>query len=139
MSNILIVEDEPLILTLMTLILEPLGHNLLKASTVAEAFQHFEETDASIDLLIADVNLAVNSGIRVALEFRSLLPNLRIILTSGHTPDMWPEPEATEIGELPTDSLAVLQKPFRPANLLEVVSRFVEIAALPECALAKNA
>jgi CheY-like chemotaxis protein len=129
LSNILLVEDEPSILTLMALVLEPLGHNLLRASTVNEAFQRFDEFDSSIDLLIADVNLPVTSGIRVALELRSRLPNLRIILTSGHTPEMWPEPEAAELQELPSDSVGVLLKPFRPATLLKAVSRFVEAAS----------
>jgi DNA-binding response OmpR family regulator len=82
-GTILLVENEPSILTLMSDILEPSGHVVLKASAVDQAFQKFDQADASIDLVIADVNLPGTSGIRVALELRSLLPNLRIVLTSG--------------------------------------------------------
>ena len=88
MSTILVVEDEPSILTLMSEILESSGHVILKAPAASQAFQKFEEVDARVDLVIADVNLPGTSGLRMALELRSLLPNLSIILTSGYTPDM---------------------------------------------------
>ena len=137
MSTILLVEDEPFILTLMSVTLEPTGHVLLKASGIEEAIQRFEEADANIDLVIADVNLRGASGIRIALELRSLLPNLAIILTSGHTPDMWNPQDVLELNELPSESVAVLQKPFLPATLLQTVSRFVSVPFRIGMALAK--
>jgi DNA-binding response OmpR family regulator len=138
-GTILLVENEPSILTLMSDILEPSGHVLLKASAVDQAFQKFDEADAGIDLVIADVNVPGTSGIRVALELRSLLPNLGIVLTSGHTPDMWNEEEMAELNELPVGSVAILQKPFLPATLLRTVSRFVSIPFRRGIALAKAA
>lgn len=137
MSTILLVEDDPFILTLMSVILEPSDHVLLKASGVEEAFERFDEADASIDLVIADVNLPGTSGIRVALELRSLLPNLAIILTSGHTPDLWNPQDVLELNELPFESVAVLQKPFLPATLLRIVSQFVSVPFRTGMALAK--
>jgi CheY-like chemotaxis protein len=138
MSKILILEDEPSILKLMAVILGPLDHRLLKASTVDEAFQRWEG-DGGIDLLIADVNLPGGSGLRVALNLRSLLPNLKIIVTSGHTPDMWAAQELAELYELPPDSVAVLQKPFVPAALLNAVRQFTETVSQPASALIKAA
>jgi len=139
MNAILLVEADPSILALMSVSLEPLGHVVLKASTVEEAFQRFDEADASIDLLIADVNLPVTSGIRVALELQSLLPNLRIVLTCKDTPDMWNGRDLAELNELPLDSVAILQKPFLPATLLQTVSRFVSVPISPGLALTKAA
>jgi two-component system cell cycle sensor histidine kinase/response regulator CckA len=136
-STILLVEDEPSILTLMAGILEVSGHIVLKATACEEAFQQFEEADASIDLLIADVNLPGTSGIRIALGLRSSLPNLGIILTSGHTPDMWDQDDLAELDEVPSESVAILQKPFLPATLLQTISRFVSVPFRPEVALAK--
>lgn len=123
----MVVEDDLPVLALISEILESSGHVILKASAASQAFQKFEEVDASVDLVIADVNLPGTSGLRMALEFWSLLPNLSIILTSGHTPDMWNEDEFLELTELPSDCVAVLQKPFLPAALLETVSRFVSV------------
>jgi len=138
-STILLVEDEPSILTLMSLILEPSGHVLLKASAVEEAFLRFDEADASIDLLIADVNLPETSGIQLAVELRGLLPNLPLILTSGHTPDRWDEQDSARLNELPSESVAVLQKPFLPDTFLQTISRFVTVPMRPGAALAKAA
>jgi len=138
-STILLVEDDPCILALMSEVLESSGHVLLKASAVEQALQKFEEADASIDLVIADVNLPGTSGIRVALELRSLLPNLAIVLTSGYTPDMWDVRDVAELNELPSESVAILQKPFLPATLLQTVSRFVSVPIKPGTALEKTA
>lgn len=138
MSTILLVEDEPSILALMSDILEPSGHVLLKASAVEQALQRLGEADANIDLLIADVNLPVTSGIRVALELRSLLPNLAVILTSGYTPDMWNKHDLAELSELPLDSIAVLQKPFLPGALLQTVSQFVSVPLMLGMPMAKT-
>jgi len=138
-STILLVEDDPCILALMSEVLESSGHVLLKASAVEQALQKFEEADASIDLVIADVNLPGTSGIRVALELRSLLPNLAIVLTSGYTPDMWDVRDVAELNELPSESVAILQKPFLPATLLQTVSRFVSAPIKPGTALEKTA
>jgi CheY-like chemotaxis protein len=136
-STILVVEDDPSVLNLMCVILEPSGYVVLKASTVEEALRRFDEADASVDLLIADVNLPGTSGIRVALELRSLLPNLAIVLTSGFTPDMWNPRDVFELDELPYESVAILQKPFLPVTLLQMVSRFVGSPFRPGMALAK--
>jgi len=138
-STILLVEDEPSILALMSEVLESSGHVLLKASGVEEALHRFDEADASIDLVIADVNLPGTSGIRVALELRLLLPNLAIVLISGHTSDMWNPQDVAKLNELPSESVAVLQKPFLPAALLQTVSRFVSIPIKPGMAPAKTA
>jgi len=138
-STILLVEDDPCILALMSEVLESSGHVLLKASAVEQALHKFEEADASIDLVIADVNLPGTSGIRVALELRSLLPNLAIVLTSGYTPDMWDVRDVAELNELPSESVAILQKPFLPATLLQTVSRFVSAPIKPGTALEKTA
>jgi CheY-like chemotaxis protein len=136
-SAILLVEDELSILTLMSDVLEPSGHVLLKASAVDQAFQRFDEADASIDLVIADVNLPGTSGIRIALELRSLLPNLAIVLTSGYTPDMWDVRDVAELNQLPFESVAILPKPFLPKTLLKTISRFVTVPLEAGVALAK--
>jgi CheY-like chemotaxis protein len=111
------------------MVLTPLGHTILEATTAEEAFRQLEESDGRIDLLIADVTLPVSSGLRVALELRSLLPYLRIIMTSGYPPNMWDEQDAAELSELPSDSVATLLKPFMPATLIQMVDRFVGLTS----------
>ncbi|MGA2115694.1 MAG: hypothetical protein ABSH56_13210 [Bryobacteraceae bacterium] len=95
-----------------------------------QAFRRFEESDGDIDLLIADVTLPVSSGIRVALELRCFLPNLRIVLTSGYPADMWNEQDAAKLSELPSDSVAILQKPWVPGLMRQAVATLVSLGDL---------
>jgi DNA-binding response OmpR family regulator len=122
---ILVLEGDPLVSFLIRLVLQASGHTLVEAATAEEAYQRFEEADGKVDLLIADANLPVSSGIRVALGLRALHSRLRIIITSGHTAEMWSDQDAAELSELPSDSVVVLQTPFLPSTLLEKVARFL--------------
>jgi DNA-binding response OmpR family regulator len=130
-STILLLDDERPILTLLARMLEPIGHTVLEASTAADALRHFEETDGALDLLIADVTLAGRSGVDVALELWSLLPNLRIVFTSGHPPDLWSEPDRALLYELPAYTYSVLAKPFITDELRDAVSDFLGLPPRP--------
>jgi CheY-like chemotaxis protein len=123
-KKILVLEDEPGIMALIRLVLSK-EYIVLESTTAAEAFQRFQESDNQIHLVIADVTLPVSSGIDVALELRSMNPFLRIILTSGYPRDMWPDQESAELNELPSDSVATLQKPFTPATLRQQVEALI--------------
>ena len=126
MITILILDDEAAIRARLRLILAPLGHLILEATTADEAFRCFEETDAGPDLLIAGVNLPGGpSGVRVALELRSLLPSLRIILNLA-VPLRCDE-DTAEWNELPSDSIITLDKAFHPAELLQSVRRLIGV------------
>ena len=127
---ILVLEDDPLVSAVIRLILHPFGHTLIEAATAEEAFLRFEDSDGHVDLLIADLHLPASSGIRVAMELLSLLPNLGIIVTSGYPPAMWNNQDTADFNELPPDSVAVLPKPFLPATLLDKVARFIPILAV---------
>jgi CheY-like chemotaxis protein len=124
-KTVLVLDDDSAILALIRMVIESSGYAVLEATSAQEAFERFEENDAQVDLLIADVTLRESSGIRVALELRSLLPYLRIIITSGFPTDMWNDQDAAELNELPSDSVIALQKPFDPATLLNSVHRLI--------------
>jgi CheY-like chemotaxis protein len=121
---ILILEDDPWAIFLIRLTLQRSGHTLIEASTEQEAFERFEEAGGQVDLLIAKLNLPVSSGIRVGLGLRALHSRLKIVILSGHAPEMWSDQDAAELNELPSDSVVVLPNPFLPAALLDKVTRF---------------
>jgi CheY-like chemotaxis protein len=128
LKRILVVEDDNTILALIRIVVERSGYAVLEATSAQQAFQHLEK-HAHIDLLIADVTLPASSGIRVALELRYLLPRLKVIVTSGYPRALWNEQDAAELDELPSDSVAVLQKPFVPKTLLEKIHRLIGFAS----------
>ncbi len=125
MKTVLVLEDDVSLLGLIRLIVAEGRYGLLEATSAEQAFARFEENDAHVDLLIADVTLPESSGIRVALELRALLPNLKIIIMSGFPPAMWDEQDAAELQEYPSDSVVTLQKPFAPAALLGNIQRLI--------------
>jgi DNA-binding response OmpR family regulator len=125
-STILILEGEAAIRARIRLTLAPLGHLILEATTADEAFRCFKETDSGLDLLITGVNLPGEpSGVPVALELRSLLPSLRIILMLAVP--LRCEEDAAEWNELPSDSIITVDKAFHPAKLLHSVRRLIGV------------
>jgi DNA-binding response OmpR family regulator len=137
-KSILLVEDEPAILGLLTSVVSRDGYTVLKARSTEEALLRFEENDGFVDLLIADVTLPTSSGVHLAVELRALLPFLRIILTSGYPSPLWDGQDADELSDLPSDSVITLQKPFRPESLLEHIHRMIGLSMSPKVAKVGN-
>ena len=134
-QTVLIVEDNASILALIRLVVEQNGYKVLDARSAQEAFDQFDANDGHVDLLITDVTLPESSGIRVALELRSLLPYLRIIVMSGYPKSDWDAQDAAELDELPSDSVITLQKPFVPATLMAVIHKLIGLPFVPAPAL----
>ncbi len=121
MKTILVLEDEPILLNLLRLILRRSGYTVLEAADAEEALWKFHHNNRFLDLMIADVNLPSSSGIQVALVLRAELPDLRVILTSGYPATTWNPRDSADLWRLGPDSVRVLQKPFRPMTLLNTV------------------
>jgi two-component system, cell cycle sensor histidine kinase and response regulator CckA len=124
MKTILVLEDEPCVMAVLKNVLSR-QYTVLESTTTSEAFQQFLKHGGKIDLLIADAILPVSSGIQAALALRLRLPNLRIMFISGYPESMWPDRELAQLDELPSDEIAILQKPFFPAILLKTVGLLI--------------
>lgn len=124
---ILLLEDEPDAAKVVRLILRPKGYVVLE-TPAAETAVGLGCTE-DIDLLIADV-MPPCSGIHVAFQLKARKPDLRIILTSGHSPGRWNKRQRAEFSEMPSDSVRVLQKPFFPAELLRTVNELIYSGAI---------
>jgi CheY-like chemotaxis protein len=129
-KTILVLEDEPSLMSLLCRVLGCHGYNILEAASPEEAVQRFKDNGGKIDLLLADVGLPGVSGVHVALLLRAELPDLRVILTSGYPPHAWSVRDSVFLHRLGSDSVAVLLKPFMPAALLNTISVLMEAPAL---------
>ena len=123
MKTILIVEDESLVMRLYRHVLR--DYTVLEAATAAEAFRQFCDCGRHIDLLITDLTLPTSSGTRVALQLRSTIPSLPVILASGCPTRNWTDRDSDALGLLGTDSVMVLDKPFYPSILLHMVHEMI--------------
>jgi len=124
-TTILVLEDEPLLMKLMRSVLDRQGYAVLEAAGAEEAVLQFHDSGRQIDLLIADVGLPGVSGIQVALQLRSEVPDLRVILTSGYPPNAWSLRDSRHLLQLGVDSVSILLKPFGTRILLNTISDLV--------------
>lgn len=83
-ANIMLVEDDPQIRTMISKFLRDMGHNVLSFGTADEAYESFL-LDAFPDLLITDINLpGVLDGVALGHRLKSLKPELKQLYLSGY-------------------------------------------------------
>jgi DNA-binding response OmpR family regulator len=110
--HILLVEDDPDLLSLLTEVLEDEGYRVTGASRRQEARAALRKGD--VDLLVADSVLRGGNGDDVAsAASRRGLP---IIMMSG---------EPDRIARLSRGPVPFLQKPFRAAALMQLVRQLL--------------
>lgn len=76
-------DDEPGIVSLLTVVLSRAGHDVRAASSLAEARAALDETT---DLLVADVRLPDGNGVDLADDAERHLPALRVLFVTGSPP-----------------------------------------------------
>jgi CheY-like chemotaxis protein len=114
-ETILVVEDEPAVLTLSCRALEAQGYVVLAASDPAAALRVVERHGGIIQLLLTDVVMPGLSGRDLADQLAARRPGIRVLYMSGYPGDA-----VVQHGELPAGS-AFLQKPFSPDGLARKV------------------
>lgn len=114
-ATLLVVDDEPSLLRLLTRVLERQGYILLTASDGNQAIDLFDKHLETIDGVVLDVVIPPNGIGEVLQHMVSARSDLAVILSSGDAPD--PALSAC----LETHGGAFLRKPFLPKALLQLV------------------
>src|SRR6266568_1174367 len=114
-ETVLVVEDEPAVLTLSQRALEAQGYVVLAASDAAAALRVVERHGGTIHLLLTDVVMPGLSGRELAERLGAQRPGIRVLYMSGYPGDA-----VVQHGTLPSGS-AFLQKPFSPDGLARKV------------------
>ncbi len=114
-ETVLVVEDEPAVLTLSRRALEAQGYVVLAASEPAAALRVVERHGGTIHLLITDVVMPGMSGRELADKLAAQRPGIRVLYMSGYPGDA-----VVQHGSLPAGS-AFLPKPFSPDSLARKV------------------
>ncbi|WP_321474701.1 response regulator [uncultured Paludibaculum sp.] len=115
-GTVLLVEDDAGVRSLSTEVLTSAGYVVLAAGDGPAAVSLAERHANQINLLVTDMNLPGISGATVAEKVRRLVPNVRVLFTSGSM-DL-------ASSTLDVKSLAeaeFLEKPFTPAGLSKKV------------------
>jgi PAS domain S-box-containing protein len=113
-GTVLLVEDEPAVLSLAARVLRGRGYEVLQAHDGSEALQVQEDHAGTIDVLITDVVMPKLGGVELAEQLHKVRPQTRVIYMSGYT-------DNRTVRDMMADSgVSFLQKPFSPAALAEL-------------------
>jgi DNA-binding response OmpR family regulator len=124
-KTILVLDDEVSLRVPLCRLLQSHGYRTLEAFDEKEALQQFHDNDCKIDLLIADVSLAIGSGLQVAVALREELPELGVILATGYPSHMWRARDYSLLGRLGPDWVSIVQKPFAAQTVLAVIATLI--------------
>ncbi|HEY4611780.1 MAG TPA: response regulator, partial [Bacteroidota bacterium] len=119
-GTILVVEDEPVLRSLMTSLLETYGYRVLVAEDGIKAVSVFEQAKDEIALVISDLGLPGISGYESIQRLRALRPEVPFVLVSGFF-----DPELQEHIEH-SGIKAFIQKPFVPERILRTISQLTK-------------
>jgi CheY-like chemotaxis protein len=120
MARILVVDDEPEVLLLLTDILESVGHEVIRATNGEEGLREFQK--GNVDLIVTDIIMPDKEGLESIMDYKQLNPEVKIIAISG----------GARIGPHTYLKMAekfgakrVFSKPFRNKELLDAVEELL--------------
>lgn len=110
-ETILLVEDEPSVLNMTTVMLKRQGYTVLPAVSPGEAIRLAREHAGKIHLLMTDVIMPEMNGRDLAKNLLSMYPDLKRLFMSGYTADIIAHHGVLDEG------VQFIQKPFTIQNL----------------------
>jgi two-component system, cell cycle sensor histidine kinase and response regulator CckA len=119
-ETILLVEDEPMILEMVSLMLQSQGHTVLAAATPGEALRLAREHANALHLLITDVIMPEMNGRELARNLLTLYPGLKRLFMSGYTANVIAHHGVLDAG------VHFIQKPFSSKDLAAKVRSALE-------------
>jgi len=105
-ETILLVEDDEMLLHLVTTMLEESGYTVLSAATTELAQTLAREHSGQIELLISDMIMPAMNGRELSAKLQTLRPKMKVLFLSGYPADI-----ISNHGVI-KDEIHFLQKPF---------------------------
>ncbi len=117
LGTILLVEDEPMVASLLQRGLMQAGYRVEAAGDGHQALGVMERLHGGVTAVVSDVIMPRMGGSELAIQIRERWPGVPMLFMSGYTND-----EIIRQGLLPADE-AFIQKPFAPSDLLAAIQR----------------
>ncbi|MGP8199705.1 MAG: response regulator [Limisphaerales bacterium] len=119
--TIFVVEDEPTLRALVRRVLERGGYEVIEAASGLSALELWKEKKTHVDLLLTDMVMPDGiSGRQLAEKLKADNPHLKIVYTTGYSPELMGQEVALREG------VNFLQKPYPPQKLVETVRKCLE-------------
>jgi len=114
--HILVIDDEPLVRSLLKQVLEKRGHIIEEAGNGQEGIRSFRQND--FDLVITDHGMPIMNGLDTAFRIKKQNPHIPVLLITGwHT-------ENDTIFQKPSGIDEFISKPFDLERLIEIVEGY---------------
>jgi len=111
-ETILVVDDEPEVLSTIGDALEAEGYKVLKTLDPFEALRLARTSSETIQLLLTDVVMPLMNGVKLADELRSIRPGVKVLFMSAYTTE-----QVGDYGVGLVPGVPLLVKPFGLAEL----------------------
>ncbi|MGH9761019.1 MAG: response regulator, partial [Blastocatellia bacterium] len=121
-ETILLVEDEPMVRDLASLVLRDQGFTLLEARNGEEAIKLAANHQGKIHLLLTDVVMPGIGGRELSERIKAARPDIKVLYYSGYTDDAIVQHGMVDAGT------PFLEKPFTRAGLLLKVREVLDSA-----------
>jgi len=119
-EQVLVVEDDEAIRDFMENVLREYNYLVTSAATAKAAMESFEKHQGAFALVLSDVVLPDQSGVRLVETLVSSKPELKVLLSSGYADD---KSQWTAIRD---KGLRFMQKPYTLTGLLRAVRASLE-------------
>jgi DNA-binding response OmpR family regulator len=113
---VVVLDDDPLIGELLAVVLDRAGYEPVTPGDAEAAYGIVADHPGSVVAAVCDLQLGRANGAEVLCNLREMAPGMRAIVMSGH-PESHVQAELERAG---TDA-TVIQKPFRPADLVAAI------------------
>jgi CheY-like chemotaxis protein len=113
--RVMVVDDDPLILSSTAAMLEDLGHTVIEASSAIGALEILR-AEAKVDVVVTDYAMPRMTGLELAAIIREQWPWVPVILASGYA----------ELQEGDDFSLPRLAKPYHQSELASCIAKVTE-------------
>jgi PAS domain S-box-containing protein len=114
-ERILVVDDEELLVDLLTQNLTLLGYSVVGTTSSEEALEIFSSNPTQFDLVITDLSMPHLTGLDLAVKMHALTPDIPIILCTGFSESI-SEETASDLG-----IQGIMFKPCSRTNLAESI------------------
>src|SRR5690348_2368161 len=108
LGRVLIVDDEPALLKMMSVYLGRLGYSVSIVGSTDEAWRAVERSPSDFDIAVLDATMPGMSMSDLAARMLHANPSIRVLTASGYPVDMTP------FESIAPGRTAFLHKPFTP-------------------------
>jgi CheY-like chemotaxis protein len=119
--DVLVVDDEAMILSVLSAIIEELGHSVRVAEDGYAALTAMQELAS--DLIITDLSMPGMNGFELTRQIQALYPQTSMVLMTGHSS------EDSYRTAMSLEMTAYLAKPFKASELSAILDSVVERTA----------